>query len=438
MKVSSFFVCAALLYGTLSLSGYLAPQAAAAAEKQSKNSAAAASSQDNGFNAGVNLYKNRSYKEAAAQFEQVIKVNPANSDALYYCALSHQLSNNRARAKQLFEYITVNFPQSRVAPMSQTALNQLGGGSPASQTNIQGSSQNAAGNPNLDKAIADAMNSLTNPGAAKAEADLRSVPDLVRIPFEKINNDILVSMAVNGKPQTFKLDTGAFSVCMGANHLKEWGISTAEAKDSFDIGGVGDGKAKGWQQNLDLKLGPIYRRNFSCTIMDNMPSKPLLGQTFLKYFNVNVDSNSGMVLLAKKSGTAAKDMGRAAYHSVEIPFKRGGGGHMYVDIKINDRPFNIMFDTGCQQTSFALEDWKKLGFQIPADAYAGKAIGVLGETNSYYFNANSIKLGPIEQAPSPISVTEGSKDSLLGMSFYGKLKYTIDTNRSVIIFDDVR
>ncbi len=377
------------------------------------------------FDSGVALYNRKDYRAAAVQFEAAMKTSPSSPDVIYYCALCNQLSNNRSRAKQLFEYISNNFPTSRVAPMAQTALGQLNTLSSASPGSSAASVSSSASN---------VAASLSN--RRGGESDLANVPDVVKIPFEKRGNDIIVQVKVNGKQESFILDTGAQTIAIGANHLRDWGISASEGRDSYEIGGVGDGKAKGWNQPLDIRLGPIYRKDFVCSIHDNMPGEPLLGQDFLKSFNINVDDSTRSVVLAKKGSLGARDISHRSYYGVEIPFKRLPSGHMMVDIKINNKPFPIMFDTGCERTSFAASDWTKLGFSIPDSAQKGKAIGVLGETTAYYFETESIKLGPIEQSPAPVSVTEGSRVSLLGMSFYGTKKYTIDTTRSVIIFDE--
>lgn len=108
---------------------------------------------------------------------------------------------------------------------------------------------------------------------------------------------------------------------------------------------------------------------------------------------------------------------------------------------INGKPLTMMFDTGCERTSFSMSDWKKLGFDVPADAQKGISRGVLGDTTSYNFNLDSLKLlgtsRNIEQNSTPVSIAEGSPASLLGMSFYGKYKYVIDTVHSTIIFEGV-
>jgi clan AA aspartic protease (TIGR02281 family) len=375
------------------------------------------------YDKGVSLYNQKNYRAAAQQFEAAMQAAPDDANVIYYCALCAQLSNNRARARQLFEYVTQRFPQSRVAGMAQTALSGL--------SSLSNSTSSSAG---------ESSASSSSP-SRQGESELASVPDLVRVPFEKQGNDITVMVQVNGRSVPFILDTGAAAVAVGRNHLKDWGISSSEAKETSEVGGVGDGKAKAWIQRVDLKLGQIFRKNFPVMVMDHMPTEPLLGQTFLRAFNVSVDDNSRMVLLAKKGGTASRDIAHRSYSGIEVPFTRGPGGHMMVMTRVNGKPFIMMFDTGCERTCFAAADWKKLGFEIPSNAQQGISRGVLGDTQNYVFNTESIVLvgtdKSIEQQNSPCSVTEGAHDSLLGMSFYGKFKYTIDAARNVIIFENV-
>lgn len=87
------------------------------------------------FEEGVRLYGQKNYRAAAAEFEKVIASSSSNVNAIYYCALSQQLSNNHARAQQLFEYIVTNYANSSVAPLAQQALSQL------RRTNHSGNSQ---------------------------------------------------------------------------------------------------------------------------------------------------------------------------------------------------------------------------------------------------------------------------------------------------------
>ena len=77
------------------------------------------------FDEGVALYGQKNYRAAAQKFEEAIAGSSRNANAIYYCAMSHQMCSNWARAKQLFEYVSTNFPNSQVAPMAVQALNQL-------------------------------------------------------------------------------------------------------------------------------------------------------------------------------------------------------------------------------------------------------------------------------------------------------------------------
>jgi clan AA aspartic protease (TIGR02281 family) len=307
--------------------------------------------------------------------------------------------------------------------MAQTALGQL-------STLSSGSSSSSSSSSGVSTVSSGSR-------ASAADAELAHVPDQVRVPFEKHGNDCMVTVMVNGRPAQFVLDTGAGDVAIGRNHLKEWGISSEIGKDTYNIGGVGDGKALGWNMKLDLQLGQVMRKGFICGIQENMPTDPLLGQTFLRAFNVKIDDATRTVILAKKGGMGARDIAQRSYHSKEVPFEREPGGHMLVHAVVNGKPFPMLFDTGASSTCFSQSDWQRLGFSIPETARPVISRGVLGDANSWAFNIDSLRLGGIEQHDVPILVIENSKaPPLLGMSFYGKLQYTIDTTRNVIIFTD--
>lgn len=386
---------------------------------------------DPAYNEGVKLYSGKNYRAAAVQFEQALKTSPNNPDVIYYCALCHQLSNNRVRAKQLFEFLVSRFPTSRVAPSAQTALRQL-----STLSQPVGREPERAFNPFQRRRSGGQMQvgSATRPSL---DADLAQVPDEVRIPFEKHGDDIIIQVSVNNRTVPFILDTGAATVVMGQNHLQAWGIVKGEAQNKFAVGGVGDGAATGWMQNLDLKVGPIYRRDFPCMIQDNLPTDPLLGQTFLRSFNVSIDDAAKTVTLAKKSGSAAARVAHRTYFAHEIPFTRNAGGHMLVDVLVNGRKTKMIFDTGAEGTCFTTADCRELGIQIPSDARQSISNGVLGSSKTYNFPIDRMQVGKIVNENFMISAIESNKSiKLLGMSFYGRMKYAIDTNKNVIVFTE--
>jgi len=116
------------------------------------------------YEAGVKLYGEHNYRAAAVEFEKAIASSSVNPNVLYYCALSHQMSSQPMRARQLYEYIVKNFPNSSVVPLANKALSQLQNvnGNGDSQETAESTSSKQSNSPGeterdlaLDKAKAD-------------------------------------------------------------------------------------------------------------------------------------------------------------------------------------------------------------------------------------------------------------------------------------------
>ncbi len=380
------------------------------------------------YKKGLELYGQKNYRQAAQEFERQLQITAADPNALYYCALCHQLSSNRSRAKQLYEYITKNFPGTGVARNAGTALGQL---------SVLGASTPGAGGSSFRGEGASA--STRSSGNSSS---LSGIPDEVRIPFERQGNHVVVEVNVNGHGMAMILDTGAEMTVMGRNHLEEAGISRTDSRDSFEVVGVGDRKGvKAFNDKFDLKLGPIYRRDFTCAIQDSMPTPPLLGMTFLADFVVTVDDASHSVILRKKGSMAASDASRGRSGAIAVPFELDGRSIM-VNTKVNGKPYKMNFDTGASHVCFSRGDWKKLGFDIPSDARVGTSSGIAGDVKSYTFTLDSLvlpgeKAGSIKASNVPVTVTESERPcALLGQPFYINYRYEVDNAKRVIYFTE--
>lgn len=371
---------------------------------------------DSAYNQGVSLYKAKSYKAAADQFEKQLKVSPSDPNCLYYCALCQQLSNNRARARQLYEYVAKNFPNSPVAGNANIALGQL--------------------------AVLSAGSSGSSSGASPLPArssELAGVPDEVRIPFERKGLHAYVDVLFNNRSVSMIFDTGAEITAIGDNHLEDMGMAKPETNEKMIVSGVGDNtKIHAWVQKFDLKLGPIYRRDFPVTVQPNMPTPPLLGQTFFKDFDVTLDDASKQIIFRKKHSMAARDAQRARGGTKAVPFTRSRGGSLYVDALVNGKPYKMIFDTGAHSTVFTLGDFKSMGLSLPADAEEGQVNGIGGSSRAWHFNLRSLKVGPLAAENVPISVSDSPEAGhpLLGQTFFGNLKYAIDNEKNVIYFSE--
>jgi hypothetical protein len=65
------------------------------------------------------LYSKQKYAASADAFETLIRSSPPNARLYYYAALANRGSNRSARARQLCQYVIVNFPGTTEATYSQ-------------------------------------------------------------------------------------------------------------------------------------------------------------------------------------------------------------------------------------------------------------------------------------------------------------------------------
>ncbi|MBA3993174.1 MAG: hypothetical protein C0469_06565 [Cyanobacteria bacterium DS2.3.42] len=77
--------------------------------------AAAATPKSTNFQTGVALYNAKRYEEASRYFTEVVKREPANSDAYYYLGTCQHLLGDRANCTKLYEYIVKYFPNTPAA-----------------------------------------------------------------------------------------------------------------------------------------------------------------------------------------------------------------------------------------------------------------------------------------------------------------------------------
>lgn len=392
-------------------------------------SLSAASGADGGFAEGIKLYNQKNYRAATVAFERAMQSTPSNANVVYYCAVSNQLSGNRARARQLFDYIVSSFPGSQVAQMSAMALRQWQTSSSQTDSADGGGPVRGSGGGAGDIVHRDYLDYAT------PTADLAGVPSEVRVPFERKGAGVYVEVSVNGQPIQCHFDTGAPDCCFGANHLQALGVARPPKEGVREnLSGVGDRKTvQEWEQHVDLKLGPIYRRNFPIAVQDYLPGEPLLGQTFFKPFYVTIDDDSKTVTLRKKTSASVSQVSGRDYYSVPFSWE---GGHMIVSAEINGKPYQMIFDTGADGVAFTARDLQRLKIELPDDARAERHTGTGGETRGWGFTVGKIKLGPIVKEDIKVSMVENSNmpHPLLGQTFFSDYQYTIDNESKLIKF----
>lgn len=112
-------------------------------------------------------------------------------------------------------------------------------------------------------------------------------------------------------------------------------------------------------------------------------------------------------------------------------YRKPDSGHLYVTAYVNNRPIEIMFDTGAENCSFGKNHLQQLGIPLPKGEPIGKAMGVGGEPVDVWSTNVSVKVGQIERKNFPIGVQERMSGApLLGQTFFRDFRYSIEAAQS--------
>lgn len=349
------------------------------------------------FKFGVQLFDRSRFKESKEVFQKVVRKNPKNTNAIYYLAASLQNSGDVPNAIKFYNHLVRSHPRSPAAQYARKALNDL------KKSGHSGSSRSSS----------------------RRQGDY--IPDQESIPFRRGgDNHLRVNCQLNGRSLSMIFDTGAETCLVGKNTLRKLGVSAPEGRPTSSVNGVG-GSVPAWSMYATISLGKI-RKTIPITVIENF-DKPLLGQTFFGNFKYNIDNASGTIKFRKPGGKADY----VPNDTIDIPF-RNAGNNIIVVAKVNGKPMRLYFDTGAQGTLMTTQaqlrngskGWRHLGF-------SGSS-GVGGSRAAALYEVDSIELGPIRKTRMRVAVSSGLQYGLLGQDFFGRRRYVIDREKSLIRF----
>lgn len=393
---------------------------------------------------GINAYQRKDYKEAIRQLQTALKANPYDYTSIYYLALSYQQSGDTKNAKLEYGRLIDKFGYTSAAKNAQVALSYL---DPSYLKQLLRRNPGAAPVAATTPAAATATRVIEP--EFRVTHDFDNLPNEARIYFQWENKSsrenersMIVDASVNNRSIKMVFDTAAEDTVFGKNHLRQLGVQPPEGPAQTETLGVGSSKGtKTWFMRTNIKVGSIERKNFPISVQEELPTEPLLGQTFFKDFHYTVDSTSQSpsIKFIKKTRVAAAPRtttgGGRSVDRNSVPFRKEGN-ELVVMVEVNGRPMAMFFDTGAVGCSFSKEHIKSLNLQVPDDAQEETATGIGGSTQSKVFNISRIKMGPIDRSDFAISVVDQTamKYPLLGQSFLTGWQYTIDNNENVIRF----
>lgn len=372
------------------------------------------------FKHGVKLVNERRFDEATKSLKKAVAVEPKNSSALYYLALSQHYQGKTAEAIASYEAILQKFPGTEAASRAMQAVAAMR--NPAAYQRPGTSSANGA--------VKTYSGGSSNASSAYGGA---SPPEQATIFFEKGDDTLKVDGFINNRPLKMVFDTGATGVVVGKNQLEEMGIRPPSGDASGQSGGSSNTSLQSyWIMNADVKVGTILRTNFPVKVLSYNAAAPLLGQSFIQDFEYSIDRNAGAIRLKRKGLGGGSSSHHGGY---SVPFT-WEGPKMLVNVEVNGRPYPMYFDTGnsASAVSLGMDDLKALN--ISADE--GEAVstsGVTGSGHGLKFKVKRLKLGPIEKYDIDVIANYQSNGRpLVGQQLYEGFEYTVDNDAKVIHF----
>ncbi len=101
---------------------------------------------------------------------------------------------------------------------------------------------------------------------------------------------------------------------------------------------------------------------------------------------------------------------------VAVP--RSPDGHYYLTLDVNGASVDFVVDTGATGVVLSQQDAERMGLEMDALVYMGRAMTANGEVRTAPIRLDSMALGPIVDHNVPAWVNEGDLDqSLLGMAY---------------------
>lgn len=356
----------------------------------------------NAFAEGVQAYGQRNYNLALIKLSDYLRKSPGHADANYYLAATYAALNRQPEAKRQYAYVLKAFPGTKAAKYSLQAMARM----------------------NDNKY----MTTVVQQVATEAKAKAANVQE-ERIPLRRsTGGHLMVRVRVNGKPCEFAFDTGASGTCITQEAWQRLGYELPKEAPTGKASGVG-GDVGTWCREAEIEMGRI-KRKLPLIIVPNMPFDGVVGQTFFQDMQYNLSGSSDYIHIF--SGTSAAASRSVPMNTVDIPFTRVGN-NLQVDVRINGRPIQMLFDTGATNTVVAATMAKQMDLKPTGDFTVGQMTGVGAASQILIYNVDSIALGPVVKRNISIWVG-GDGFNLLGQNFFGDQRYVIDNDKNVIHF----
>jgi predicted aspartyl protease len=213
---------------------------------------------------------------------------------------------------------------------------------------------------------------------APAQAQQACAP-VSSLPLLQRDGNLLVEVAVNGRPAIFLLDTGGVTTVIGTRLAARLNLPTRPTAPRIDVRDAGGVRADRYVTARSLTLGTrrLRPRNYMLGAMpDGIDGS--LAPDLLRDFDLGLDFAAGRLELYVPGACAAGPPGDGAFSSVAL-LDSGWARRIRVEAVLDGKTLRATLDTGARQSYVAASAARDL-FGLVPETQAGRARGIFGGT----------------------------------------------------------
>lgn len=140
-------------------------------------------------------------------------------------------------------------------------------------------------------------------------------------------------------------------------------------------------------------------------------------------------------LASSSTSSTGGNSGDKLPREARIRFEQGTRG-VKVNVLVNNRPVEMIFDTGAPGICISRDQLSALGIRPPEGPYKGMTGGSANSTSVKYWTMQAnVTVGAIERKNIELVVLESNSDlPLLGQTFFKDFDYTVDQSAGILDF----
>ena len=261
----------------------------------------------------------------------------------------------------------------------------------------------------------------------------------VKLPYEEINDKLIVKAEVGGKQRRFIFDTGTIT-CVAQTLADELGLSDKEDITAVDQSGKQD----------TIPIVILNKIILGTATFRNIPALAFQKSVFFDCFKVDgfIGSNllhGSIVQISKEDGTIiitnqvdSLDLDKKFATKLYLDKEQGTP---YFHIKVGKTKLRLLFDSGSNELlAISTDDFYRLQnrklFRILGNAYGSSSVGMFGVAENvemYRLYLSRFSIGKNRLANAIVHTTEGSSRMGIKLLSYGKI--TIDFINKQLYFE---